>query len=197
MKKATLLSILLSQISFVALLPIYLNLFTYLHLVVIVVVWFCQTFLTIFIIFYFYKMTIKVPAALFNVIFLLYSLGLLILLFFRPTQQNYHNWNLVPFTTISFYLSGDVPTLVATYNLAANIGLFIPFGIFLMLKNRSATQLISIPLVGISLIEITQFSTHRGSLDIDDLILNILGVFIGYFLYPVFKKVITVKKMEL
>ncbi|WP_281176533.1 VanZ family protein [Cytobacillus solani] len=45
------------------------------------------------------------------------------------------------------------------------------------------------PFLLISLIEILQFITHRGSLDIDDLILNLFGIFIGYLLYPAFKRI--------
>ena len=51
-------------------------------------------------------------------------------------------------------------------------------------------HLLYVPLLFIALIELTQFITHRGSLDIDDLILNILGICLGYLLFPLFKRVV-------
>jgi glycopeptide antibiotics resistance protein len=82
-----------------------------------------------------------------------------------------------------------VKWIVSFYNLAANIGLFIPYGILMMEKNFSTLRRLLVPIAFISLIEILQFITHRGSLDIDDLILNLLGIFIGYILYPAFRRV--------
>ncbi len=49
-----------------------------------------------------------------------------------------------------------------------------------------------ISMILITLIDI-QFATGRGSLDIDDFILNILGVYLGVVLYPVCQKVIQVR----
>ncbi|WP_263597052.1 VanZ family protein [Metabacillus idriensis] len=46
----------------------------------------------------------------------------------------------------------------------------------------------------ISIIETAQYLTGRGSLDIDDLILNLLGVFMGYAVYPIFEKTVFIKK---
>ena len=65
-----------------------------------------------------------------HVLTFLYSIGLLILLFFRPKGSSYGTINLIPFDTISFYLSGNVSYLISFYNLGANIGLFIPFGLY-------------------------------------------------------------------
>ena len=52
-----------------------------------------------------------------HVLTFLYSVGLLILLFFRPKGQSYGTINLIPFDTIHFYLSGNVAYLIALYNL--------------------------------------------------------------------------------
>jgi glycopeptide antibiotics resistance protein len=70
--------------------------------------------------------------------------------------------------------------------------LFLPFGVFLKMKESTIFQLFYIPIVFISLIELLQYITLRGSLDIDDLILNVLGFFIGYLLYPLLNTVIKV-----
>ena len=58
------------------------------------------------------------------------------LLFFCPNDQSYDSLNLIPFATIRYYLSGEINWIIALYNLAANIGLFIPYGIYLMTKNH-------------------------------------------------------------
>jgi glycopeptide antibiotics resistance protein len=127
-----------------------------------------------------------------RILLLLYSIALFILLFLRSSDQIYQSINLVPFSTIIFYLSGKVDGWISFYNLAANIALFIPFGIFLKLKERKLFQLFFIPILFISLIELLQYVSQRGSLDIDDLILNVLGCFIGYLMSPFFTMIIKV-----
>lgn len=156
-----------------------------------VVVLFYIIFLVLFFVLLFRKETLQLPYSLFKNLLVLYTIALLILLFFRPNEQSYDSMNLIPFSTISLYLFGKVNWLISFYNLAANIGLFIPYGIFLMVKNEaSILKLILLPLTTIALIEILQFLTHRGSMDIDDLILNLLGIFVGYICYPIFKKIV-------
>ena len=52
--------------------------------------------------------------------------------------------------------------------------------------------MIVVPVVVIIIIEGVQHLTRRGSMDVDDLILNILGVGIGYLLSSIVKKVVKV-----
>lgn len=147
-----------------------------------------------FLVFWVRNDIITIRHSLFVSFLILYSISLIVLLFFRPHAQTYNTWNIEPFSTIAYYLSGEVPPLVAFYNLAANIGLFVPYGMFLMIRMEktrlSFFQLFYIPLFFISLIEWIQFVTHRGSLDIDDVILNLLGICLGYLLFPLFKRVV-------
>ena len=157
-------------------------------------VWLCLTAIVFFSIFWIHNRRIQIPYSLFITAFLIYNISLLVLLFFRPSEQNYETWNLLPFSTIAFYFTGEVPPLVALYNLGANIGLFIPWGLFLRTMRFSRTQLILLPLFAIIAIEVTQWATQRGSLDIDDLILNMAGVFFGYALFPIWKKVVWIQK---
>ncbi|WP_237562888.1 VanZ family protein [Bacillus dakarensis] len=135
------------------------------------------------------------PKRIFHAITFLYLSGLLILLFFRPNGSNYGSVNLIPFETIYFYLSGNVGFLIAFYNLSANIGLFIPFGLYYRYIKQPASmkELLIITIFTISTIEGLQFFTKRGSLDIDDLLLNVVGVWIGYLVQPVFQKVLDIK----
>ena len=141
------------------------------------------------------KETINLSLPFFVGLLALYTFALLILLFFRPSEHSYNSMNLQPFSTISFYLSGKVNGLISFYNLAANVCLFIPYGIYIGLKSYSLLKAFLVPLVIISFIEVLQFVTHRGSLDIDDLILNLLGVILGHLLIPIFKKIINVSSI--
>lgn len=194
MKKTFLLSIIISLSVFLLLTPVFIRLIAFLHPIVLAVLFFCILFLVYFINLYFRKETITLPYSVFLRILFFYTTALIILLFFRPTEQSYGSINLIPFATIKFYLSGKVNWLISFYNLAANIGLFIPYGIYLMVRNSSLPKLIFTSFLFISLIEILQFITKRGSMDIDDLILNMLGVLLGSLLYPIFKRIFKIYK---
>jgi glycopeptide antibiotics resistance protein len=192
MKTLLLVSLIASISLFLILSPVLFQLMVYLHPVVIGVVLFCLVMAVFLLALFIRKQTLQLPYSKIRILLLLYLFGLFILLFFRPSDQTYQSINLIPFSTISFYLSGEVNGLISFYNLAANIGLFLPFGVFLKMKECTIFQLFYIPIVFISLIELLQYITLRGSLDIDDLILNVLGFFIGYLLYPLLNTVIKV-----
>ena len=196
MKKSMKISLLYSQIVFFILLPVWMELTKYLHPIVVGVVWFSITFIVLFVVCWVKKEKIILSKQILYVLTFLYSIGLLILLFFRPKAQSYGTINLIPFETIHFYLSGNVAYLIALYNLGANIGLFIPFGLFYryMKKTPALKQLLIITICSISTIEWLQFITKRGSLDIDDLILNVLGVCLGYYIHPFFQKVLVTQE---
>ena len=188
------LSVGLSQILFVVLLPVWLRLLSYLHPVVLVVVWMCLTIFVFFLVYYVRKETIHISKNIIKSVMSIYSLGLLVLLFFRPANQEYSQVNYVPFKTIVGFLSGNGNFLIAFYNITANVLLFVPYGMvtFMLSKNPSRRQLFLIPAGVILFIETIQHLTKRGSMDIDDFILNLLGVWIGYVLYHVIQKVVKV-----
>ncbi|MFJ7471354.1 VanZ family protein [Peribacillus frigoritolerans] len=190
--KSVMLSLLLSQALFLSGLPLFLQLLLYLNPLVIMVVWFCILLFVSFTVLYFRGETVRVPRLLWQAVLFGYSSSLLVLLFFRPEGQVY-SYNLIPFSTILSYVSNEMNGLVSFYNLSANVGLFIPFGLYLLSREGqelSAKRKFIYPLLSISGIEICQFVFRRGSLDVDDLILNMIGVYLGYFLYPLFKKVV-------
>ncbi|MGG3797759.1 VanZ family protein [Metabacillus fastidiosus] len=186
--KSLIISIILSVAFFLIFSPFLIKLTVYLHPIVLAVVFLCLFIVTLFIVLYIRKESISISFKILRTGLIIYSIALIILLFFRPNDQTYNSINLTPFATVSFYLSGKVNFLVAFYNLAANIGLFIPYGIYFMLKKRRYEILILLPLLSIVSIELLQFVTNRGSLDIDDLILNMIGVFTGYLCFPLLKK---------
>lgn len=185
---STFLSLSISLLSF----PFFLQLTTYLHPIVLVVVFFCLFLLIFFLMLLIKEKTVNLPYLLFKWVLILYTSALIVLLFLRPNDQSYDSLNLIPFATIRHYLTDEIHWIIAFYNLTANIGLFIPYGIYLMTKSLSFIKLLFTPFIFICLIETLQFITHRGSLDIDDLILNMLGVALGYLNYPIFKKVFIV-----
>ncbi|WP_169834358.1 VanZ family protein [Paenibacillus donghaensis] len=97
-------------------------------------------------------------------------------------------YNLVPLRTIQLYLNPDngVPVMIRMINLLGNVAVFIPFGYllpFVKPSYRSFTGMLFSSALCIAVLECMQMVLHVGSLDIDDLLLNVLGVGIGYCLY--------------
>lgn len=105
--------------------------------------------------------------------------------------------NLIPFHTIGDYWK-VVRRLELTpmfwhcvINLGGNIFLFIPIGYFIprlwpFLRNFFSFLLTCT--MAITLVELVQLVTLLGSLDIDDLILNLFGMIVGFVLFTIFKK---------
>lgn len=76
--------------------------------------------------------------------------------------------------------------VIALINLGGNIAMFVPFGAFLPSlwpKLQRAWKAIPVGCLTIILIEICQLFTLRGRCDIDDLILNVIGIILGYGLW--------------
>lgn len=100
--------------------------------------------------------------------------------------------NLIPFKTISVYLFGDKGLLIAGINLIGNILLLMPVGFIVPFVYRNVSwRVISVIAAGAGfLIEGIQVALRLGIFDIDDVILNGLGVLVGYWficgLYRVF-----------
>lgn len=188
-------SIVYAQLLFLVLLPVWLKLTSYLHPLVIVVIWFTLIIFVVSVTCWWKQEKVILPIQVLHTAAILYTCCLLVLLFFRPKNQNYDTINLVPFDTILFYLSGNVDFLIAFYNLAANIVLFIPFGLYYGFWKQTHTtkQVLFISTCAITIIELMQFINKRGSLDIDDLLLNVLGVWCGFLLYPQIKKILIIK----
>jgi len=93
-----------------------------------------------------------------------------------------HAPNFVPFKTILPYLLGYKGWIIAGVNLVGNIALLVPIGLLAPFVYRSTTWKASLALgVAAGLcIEVMQTVLRVGTFDIDDVILNALGVMIGY-----------------
>ncbi|MCG1021271.1 VanZ family protein [Sutcliffiella horikoshii] len=193
MVKKLLVPSIISCCLFLLLRPIFAHLTANLHPIVLLVVFVCIFVATTAIYLFVWKLSITIPRSLFYGCFFLYTVALLILLFIRPNDTGMNSVNLLPFDTIHFYFSGNVHWVIAFYNLAANIGLFIPFGFLFRTTTSNKLFLLSVPFLLVSAIELSQYLTRRGSLDMDDLILNVLGFYIGYALYPRFQRVLILR----
>lgn len=133
-----------------------------------------------------------------QVLFLIYSICMIFLLFRREPYHMYGeywqnlqwNINLVPFFTIrsqwhSFVRADYDIFSFAGINLVGNVIMFVPLGFFLPALHRRlrgyGSFLISVIRI-IAIIEVAQLVSLRGSLDVDDLILNVVGATIGYMI---------------
>lgn len=97
-------------------------------------------------------------------------------------------YNLVPLRTVFLYFDmGNGLSLTSRLvNLLGNVGVFIPFGFlipFLQLRQVSLLRISLYAVPCILLLEILQMLLHVGSFDIDDLLLNLLGIWTGYGFY--------------
>lgn len=92
--------------------------------------------------------------------------------------------NLVPFFTIRSFLAGGWNER-AVVNVIANVLMFSPMGFAMPLLWKRWQSGLKMLLVGVAFslgIEITQLFIER-SVDIDDLMLNVAGVMLGYAAY--------------
>ena len=132
-----------------------------------------------------------------SVSFIFYLLALVVLLFLGTrgyvwadlTLMEYikRSSNFVPFKTISTYItaifSGSMNIDIPIKNLVGNFIMFLPMGIYLpfFIRRTDKISIFSILMIILLLvIEVIQVVTKRGSFDIDDFILNMLGALIGF-----------------
>ena len=127
------------------------------------------------------KVKFELYRELFMLAFLLYSL----ILFYVVTFQdvNYGTNNFIPFKEIMRYEFGSSFFI---HNVLGNILLFIPFGFFVsfILKTKKPSYIIIVTFITSLVIEFTQLLIGR-TFDVDDVLLNIIGGFLGYLVYLV------------
>ncbi len=102
------------------------------------------------------------------------------------------SFNMVPFRTITLFIKGYTKGIISFKNFSINIFgnfvAFMPCGILvpaLFKKINKYYKFLIIMIMFVLLIEFLQFLTLSGSCDIDDLILNIIGSSIIYFIYKI------------
>ena len=120
-----------------------------------------------------------------------------LMLNFSGTDGN-HAPNFVPFKTILPYLLGYKGFIIASVNLLGNIALLIPIGFLIPFIYSNITwkkSLILAITAGLS-IEVMQVVLGVGIFDIDDIILNALGVMIGYWTFVTLEKWVSLKNYK-
>lgn len=109
-----------------------------------------------------------------------------------------HAPNFIPFKTIIPYLFGHKGLIIAGINLVGNIALLIPVGFLVPFVFRQMTwkKTLLLSVAAGFIIEIMQVLLRVGIFDIDDIILNALGVIIGYWAFLILAKWIRSKKYK-
>jgi len=129
---------------------------------------------------------------LYKILIPFYTLFLLYLMFFGfgRSQYDINIVRLIPmFSTVGF-VKQTILWKTIIINIFGNILMFVPFG-FLGIVFPKLNQfwiLILDFLFAIILIESLQYFTRLGVFDIDDVILNTVGVAIGFWIYQVFER---------
>lgn len=100
--------------------------------------------------------------------------------------------NFIPFKTILPYLLGYKGWIIAGINLVGNVGLLVPIGFIapFIFRNMTWKQSLILAVVSGLAIEGMQVLFQVGIFDIDDVILNALGVIIGYWVCKVLLQLI-------
>ena len=127
------------------------------------------------------------------ILFAIYFATLFYFLFFseklgRTYSERTYHYNLVPFLEIKRFIQYyEVLGMKAVLlNIFGNIGAFVPFGMFLPMFSRRCRKIWYTIFYSFELslfVELMQLVSKVGSFDVDDLILNTLGGFIGCLLY--------------
>ncbi|PNQ81359.1 VanZ family protein [Paenibacillus sp. F4] len=104
-----------------------------------------------------------------------------------------YSYNIVPFDTIRQYWRAmeSFPFRVWGVNLLGNIGVFIPFGILvpiIWVSMRSIGSLLLTIVIALVILEVSQMLLGAGTMDVDDIILNVLGVLCGRVAYVFLRK---------
>ena len=130
-------------------------------------------------------------------VFKIYQLKISLLRFKFPPDAGQANF--LPFKTILPYLLGEPAWLIAIINLGGNIALLVPIGFLVPFVYRKMTWQKSLALaVAIGLaIEGMQVVFRVGIFDIDDVILNALGVMTGYWVFTILVKTMMVTILRL
>lgn len=145
----------------------------------------------------------RVKSILIKCIFVIYILVLIKVIIFKYPYEHLkgivEEWspdvfwqglshsNFTFFKTIRMYIAywGRINSFE---NLVGNVVIFIPYGLLLPLAWKKGNQLFSFvlsALVFILGVELIQMWTNFGAFDVDDILLNLLGALLGYFVYRI------------
>ncbi len=121
-----------------------------------------------------------------SLLFIIYTI--ILFTFLSKTEINtMHGFNIIPFDEISRY---ELGSKMFIYNVIGNIIAFIPFGLYFAykLKNSRIWGIVASSTAISSLVEFIQYYIGR-SFDVDDIILNVTGAVLGYFIFKILHKI--------
>jgi len=100
------------------------------------------------------------------------------------------NLQLTPFRSINYFFGPHIPFGKFFLNIICNIAVFVPFGWFGISYKPMRSFFLLLPAFVLSIIaiELVQHFSGRGTADIDDVILNTLGMLTGYFFLNLLEK---------
>ena len=101
-------------------------------------------------------------------------------------------YNFIPFKTIVEYILhfNKFNTNIVIINIFGNIGIFMPIQYFILkiFNLKKFNHIFLIDIILIFMVEFLQFITHTGIFDVDDMLLNLLGMVLIYMFYCIFNK---------
>ncbi|WP_181347891.1 VanZ family protein [Thalassobacillus sp. CUG 92003] len=105
-------------------------------------------------------------------------------------SPRHSSYNFGPFTTITKYLFNIDQYNLSTwlYNMVGNVLIFFPLGLLTPYFLSTAKKYMHVMFISLFVsgsIEIFQYFTSLGVMDIDDIILNLTGSTMGYGLYRI------------
>ncbi|WP_282943486.1 VanZ family protein [Paenibacillus sp. RC67] len=123
-------------------------------------------------------------------LFFSYTLLMIYLLFFGFSRgaRTERLYNLTPFKTIWSYVA-DIQYYnldIWVINLFGNVAAFVPFGFLIPCLFRSYAKWYKVTNLlfwALLLVETIQLIFKVGSFDVDDIMLNVIGGLIGYYMY--------------
>lgn len=130
-----------------------------------------------------------------NIVFILFYMGLLVVLLFLKNRSRTDAVNLIPINTIATliddYLNGYVTIGEVIKYFLPGIALFLPYGFYTILLLRYRGRLIrflALLILPVA-VEILQQVFLFGKADVDDVLLGLLGGFIGGLLYHLLNRI--------
>ena len=128
----------------------------------------------------------------YKIIIVPYVLFLLYLMFFGMgrTQMEDNLLTIEPiFSTINF-IKGCISWKDIIIIVVGNVVMFIPFGFlgWIFPKLRELKSLLFTFISAITIVEVTQYFTRMGIFEVDDIILNTFGVFLGFLIRNLVEK---------
>lgn len=115
---------------------------------------------------------------------------------FANVRQGYGLANFIPGKTLYYYLSLREDAETGLQNIGGNIALFFPCGLLLPLafpSFRSLGRLLAAAFIISLFCESMQLLLAIGTFDVDDLLLNVLGAWLGFICLPRRRRVIQKK----